>query len=293
MKAKLLIVNADDFGACEDVNRGIVRAHQHGLVRSASLFVNMSAFEHAVECARALPELEIGLHFNISSGACAAGAVEVRLLADADGKFLFDENDMPGSLARVRDAVGGAGFAGQVAAELRAQVRKFKRTGLRLGHINSHHYLSLLHPQLFEAHLLVAEEERVPLRGLCHPMTSMMCLPVEEVSRLKRRVREGSVPCPDVSLSNPWDTSAVRPSWEVYRARMEESLSELSARDDVRSVEIVTHPAEVTPALTASDGYAWARGLESALVASEEFGAVVGRLGYKLGSYSDLRSGVQ
>lgn len=293
MTVKLLIVNADDFGACEDVNRGIVHAHQHGLVRSASLFVNMSAFEHAVECARALPGLEVGLHCNISSGACAADAAEVSLLADAGGKFLFDESDMPGSLARMRDAAGREGFARQVAAELRAQVRRFKLTGLRLGHINSHHYLSLLHQQLFEAHLRVAEEERVPLRGLCLPMMSLMCLPAEEVSLLTRRVCESSMPCPDVSLSNPWDTSGMRPSWEDYRARTEESLSELSTRDDIRSVEIVTHPADITPTLSASDGYAWARELESTLVTSEEFGAAVGRFGYKLGSYSDLLAGAQ
>ena len=34
-----LIVNADDFGLSEGVNRGIAEAHEHGIVTSASLMV--------------------------------------------------------------------------------------------------------------------------------------------------------------------------------------------------------------------------------------------------------------
>ena len=42
---KYLVVNADDFGVCAGVNRGIVEAHRRGIVSSASLMVEMPGSE--------------------------------------------------------------------------------------------------------------------------------------------------------------------------------------------------------------------------------------------------------
>ena len=42
---RYLIVNADDLGASASVNRGILEAHERGIVTSASLMVDMPASE--------------------------------------------------------------------------------------------------------------------------------------------------------------------------------------------------------------------------------------------------------
>jgi predicted glycoside hydrolase/deacetylase ChbG (UPF0249 family) len=62
---RLLIVNADDFGLSEGVNRGIVRAHEHGIVTSASLMVRQPAAEKAAAYARGRPGLSVGLHLDL------------------------------------------------------------------------------------------------------------------------------------------------------------------------------------------------------------------------------------
>ena len=62
---KLLIVNADDFGASPGTNRGIVEAHQHGIVTSTSLLVNAAASAAAAELAASAPDLSIGLHADL------------------------------------------------------------------------------------------------------------------------------------------------------------------------------------------------------------------------------------
>jgi chitin disaccharide deacetylase len=49
---KNLIVNADDLGWTEGVNRGIAEAHRNGIVTSASLLANGAAFTGAVELVR-------------------------------------------------------------------------------------------------------------------------------------------------------------------------------------------------------------------------------------------------
>jgi chitin disaccharide deacetylase len=58
-----LIVNADDLGYGEGVNRGIVEAHERGILTSTSLMVDGDAAAHGVELAAArAPRLGIGLH---------------------------------------------------------------------------------------------------------------------------------------------------------------------------------------------------------------------------------------
>ncbi|MGB7555008.1 MAG: ChbG/HpnK family deacetylase, partial [Candidatus Korobacteraceae bacterium] len=42
-----LIVNADDFGLTQGLNRAIVEAQEHGIVTSATLMANARAFEEA------------------------------------------------------------------------------------------------------------------------------------------------------------------------------------------------------------------------------------------------------
>src|SRR5436305_14871896 len=63
MSAKrYLIVNADDFGHSSAVNRGVIHAHDHGIVTSASLMVRWPAAVEAAEYARNRPGLSLGLH---------------------------------------------------------------------------------------------------------------------------------------------------------------------------------------------------------------------------------------
>jgi len=49
---KYLIVNADDFGQSTGINRGIIEAHERGVVTSASLMVRWPAAIDAAQYAR-------------------------------------------------------------------------------------------------------------------------------------------------------------------------------------------------------------------------------------------------
>jgi predicted glycoside hydrolase/deacetylase ChbG (UPF0249 family) len=92
---RYLIVNADDFGACAGVNRGIVEAHRRGIVTSASLMVRMPGSEEAAALARECRALSVGLHASFvderrhpvadlsDSGACRA-ALDEQLMRFTD-----------------------------------------------------------------------------------------------------------------------------------------------------------------------------------------------------------------
>ena len=44
---RCVIINADDFGLSAGINRGIIEAHERGIVTSASLMVRWPAAEYA------------------------------------------------------------------------------------------------------------------------------------------------------------------------------------------------------------------------------------------------------
>jgi predicted glycoside hydrolase/deacetylase ChbG (UPF0249 family) len=62
---KVLVVNADDFGHSEAVDAGVVEAHEHGIVTSASLMVRRSNAAAAASYASAHPSLGLGLHVEL------------------------------------------------------------------------------------------------------------------------------------------------------------------------------------------------------------------------------------
>src|SRR5437763_17086629 len=68
---RVLIVNADDFGQSAAITRGILRAHQFGIVTSTSLMVRWPAAAYAAEHSG---ELDLGLHIDLGEWAYRGGA---------------------------------------------------------------------------------------------------------------------------------------------------------------------------------------------------------------------------
>ena len=62
---RILIVNADDFGRSDGVNRGVIQAHEEGIVTSASLMVRYPAAANAADYGRRRPQLSLGLHVDL------------------------------------------------------------------------------------------------------------------------------------------------------------------------------------------------------------------------------------
>jgi predicted glycoside hydrolase/deacetylase ChbG (UPF0249 family) len=70
---KYLIVNADDFGLSSGVSRGIIEAHEQGIVTSASLMVRWPGAAEAAAESRKYPNLSLGLHLDLSEWAYRDG----------------------------------------------------------------------------------------------------------------------------------------------------------------------------------------------------------------------------
>lgn len=138
---KGLIVTADDFGAALEVNQAVEEAHQAGILTAASLMVSGVAAADAVERARRLPKLKVGLHVVLVEGRPVLPADQVPDLIDETG--CFRTNMVRAGI----DMFFRPSVRRQLAAEITAQFTLFQKTGLPLDHVNAHKHFHL-HPTI-------------------------------------------------------------------------------------------------------------------------------------------------
>ena len=152
-----LIVNADDFGRSHSINQAVIRAHQEGILTSASLMVNEPGFDEAVALARQNPKLGVGLHLSLLCAHSALSPEKIPGLVNARGEF---SNNPVG--------VGFRYFFNRslrelLRAEIHAQFSKFHATGLPLDHVNGHLHLHL-HPVVFG--ILMEDAEKLGIQRM-------------------------------------------------------------------------------------------------------------------------------
>jgi predicted glycoside hydrolase/deacetylase ChbG (UPF0249 family) len=158
-----LIVTADDFNLSEGVSRGILDAHQHGIVTETSVMVNLGDLQQAVAMLAGAPRLALGLHLNITRGRPVAPPSAVTELLGADGQFCGSPQALP---VRLRSVA--------VRAEFRAQVDAFVRGFGRLPwHLDTHHHVHQ-HPVVLDVLLDLAAALRLPVRSIDVPMRAIM-----------------------------------------------------------------------------------------------------------------------
>ncbi len=66
--ARLLIINADDFGMCHAINEAIIRALEKGVLRSTTLMVPCPWALHAMHFLADHPEVPFGVHLTVTLG---------------------------------------------------------------------------------------------------------------------------------------------------------------------------------------------------------------------------------
>jgi chitin disaccharide deacetylase len=138
---RFLVVNADDLGLSEVVNAGVLRAHEDGVVTSASLMVRQAAAPDAVKRVRQHPELAIGLHLDLGQWDYEAGA----------WRLAYARCDTDDPVA--------------IEAECRSQLERFRALlGNDPTHLDSHQHVHESEPAASVAEE-IATEVGVPLRN--------------------------------------------------------------------------------------------------------------------------------
>lgn len=149
-----LIINGDDFGYSDAVNRAILQAHGEGVLTSASLMVNEAAAAQAVAFAKTHPTLAVGLHLVLVLGRAALPHAEIPHITDAQGRFTNSSFQAGLQYYFSRAA------RREVRREMRAQFEKFAATGLPFSHVDGHTHLHQ-HPVIFTELIRLCEEFNV------------------------------------------------------------------------------------------------------------------------------------
>ena len=153
---KKLIINADDYGLCDSVNRGILECFQQGMVSDFSFMINLAEFEKAVSLLAETGISKVGLHLNLTVGKSVLNAKTE--LTDSEGHFF--------NLKTLFLKIIGRKISEQdIYQEVVAQLQLLKDHGYTITHIDSHTNIHTL-PQIMKP-LLQAMEQldlNVPIR---------------------------------------------------------------------------------------------------------------------------------
>ncbi len=189
--ARVLIVNADDYGLTRRVSQGILRAHRHGIVTSTSVLAVAPAFATSVAWLADEPRLGVGAHLAaVGEDPPLLSAAEIPSLVDGRGRLAASWRQF---LPR---AAAGRIDPSDLAAEFSAQVEAVTESGVGLTHLDTHQHLHLW-PGVRSVVLDMAEALGVALRVTRSAARSPVGVVVRRLSaRLEAECRRRTIPFP-------------------------------------------------------------------------------------------------
>jgi predicted glycoside hydrolase/deacetylase ChbG (UPF0249 family) len=161
MDARLLIINADDFGMCNSINEAIFQTLKEGVVCSTTLMTPCPWALHAMHFLADHPEIPFGVHLTVLSDAVdyCWGPVtpreKVPSLIDQAG-FFYDFEHMPEFLAQLE--------LNQLEMEFRAQIEFVLASRLKPTHLDWHSLRISGRADIFDLMIRLAKEYGLALR---------------------------------------------------------------------------------------------------------------------------------
>ncbi len=164
--ARLLIINADDFGRSHACNAGILRSLTEGVVSSTTLTVPCPWALHAMQMLSEHPEISFGIHLTVISdvplyrwGPLTARE-KVPSLIDEAG-FFYSYERIPAFLAQAQ--------LSELEVEFRAQIETVLATSLSPTHLDWHCLYNGGRADIFELTVKLAKEYGLAMRVFDRP----------------------------------------------------------------------------------------------------------------------------
>lgn len=153
-RAVSLIIRTDDVGMSHSVNMGVQRLLGAGLPLSVSVMFACPWYQEAVEILKQHPEVAVGIHLTLNSEwkhyrwGPVSGREAVPTLVDADGYFFHSAEALYNNRPDVRE----------IEKELRAQIERARRSGLKIDYVDAHMGTALRYPEFREVTERLARE---------------------------------------------------------------------------------------------------------------------------------------
>jgi chitin disaccharide deacetylase len=163
--ARLLIINADDFGMCHTINDATIQAITGGLVGSCTLMAPCPWALHGRNWLKEHPDLPFGVHLTAISEqpnyrwGPLASKKEVSSLIDEDSYFY--------PLSRVEEMLDKVRLI-ELELEFRTQIEWVLNAGLQPTHLDSHCHVHARRERIFDMTFGLAREYGLAMR-VGHP----------------------------------------------------------------------------------------------------------------------------
>ncbi len=159
--ARLLIINADDFGRAHACNEGILRSLKEGVVSSTTLMVPCPWALHAMHMLLDHPDISFGVHLTVINEVPLyrwkplTSREKVPSLIDETG-FFYSHDCIPEFLAQVK--------LFELEVEFRAQIEAVLTTSLKPTHLDWHCLYNGGRTDIFEMTVQLAKEYGLAIR---------------------------------------------------------------------------------------------------------------------------------
>ncbi len=137
---KIILYN-DDFGATYGLSEAVRESFLNGTTSCASVRTNGLAFRYAIEkIVPAIPDLELGLHVNLTEGPTDADPSRVSRLINEKGYLKRSFLDYYLAVGHDQELLR------EIEIEIGAQFEKAAASGLKLNHVNGHQHIHMIPP---------------------------------------------------------------------------------------------------------------------------------------------------
>ena len=82
-----IIVTADDYGMCEEVDRAIDAGIENGFITTTNVMLNMNTLPNASDIRIRYPHVSVGIHWNVTTGRPVSDPKSIPSLVDDNGVF--------------------------------------------------------------------------------------------------------------------------------------------------------------------------------------------------------------
>ena len=149
-----MIIRSDDAGMSHSVNMGLERLIASGLPVSVSVMFPTPWYQETVEILKRHPEVAVGIHLTLNSEwknyrwGPVLGRTAVPSLVDADGYFFQSSEALHQNHPDLHE----------VENELRAQIQRALRSGLKIDYVDYHMGTAVRYPEFREITERLAKE---------------------------------------------------------------------------------------------------------------------------------------
>lgn len=273
--ARLLIVSGDDFGLTDGICRGILDAHEHGVLTATSVITVGPAFEAWTPALRA-SDIDVGVHLTaVGEDPPTLTAAEIPTLVDDHGRLPRDWRALVRLLAR------RSMDPADLRRELDAQIAVAADAGLHPTHVDTHQHVHLW-PSVARVVIGLAVEHGIGAVRV--PESHERTFRSRGISALAGRLRQRAN---QAGLRSPGGFVGIDHAGHLDRTTMLDDIA-TAVDGGAQCIELGCHPgtAEDPDRARYRWGYRWPEELDALRDPTVRRSIESG--GFRLGSFADL-----